>query len=100
MRMEAPKKQNVNLSVVEKIKILDRMKSGEQRQKILAETGMSRKTLERMVTNEEKIRESATEIDTSRKRPNRQGKNDEVEDALGKWFTAVGGKKQSLDQCL
>ena len=49
-----------------------------------------------MIASEAKIRESATEINISRKRPNRQGKNDEVEDALGKWFTAVRAKKQTV----
>ena len=85
--MATPKKQYVSLSVNEKLKLLDRIKSGEQRQKIVAETGISKRTLERIVANEAKIRESATDIHTSRKRLNSQGKNDEVEDALGKWFT-------------
>ena len=51
---------------------MGKIKSGEQRQKIVAETGISKRTLERIVANEAKIIESATEIDTSRKRPDRQ----------------------------
>ena len=46
---------------------LKRMKYGEQRQKIVAETGISQRTLERIFANEIKIRESPTDIDTSKK---------------------------------
>ena len=57
---------------------------------------MSIRTLDRMTVNKARVRERAFDVDTSRKRPNRQGKNDEVEDALGKWFTAVRAKKQTV----
>ena len=70
--MATPKKQYDSLSVNEKLKLLDRINSGAQRQKIVAETGISSGTRERIVANEAKIRESATEIYTSRKRPDRE----------------------------
>ena len=70
--MATPKRQNVSLSVSEKIKILDRIKSRKQRHRILAEIGMAKQTLENLIANEAKLRESASELDTSRKRPDRE----------------------------
>ena len=51
------------------------------------------RTLERIVANEAEIRDTATTIpDKSRKRK-RTGKNEDVESALGSWFSAVRNKK-------
>ena len=48
---------HVSLSVNEKLTF------GQQPQKIVAETGILKRTLEKIVANEAKIRESITEID-------------------------------------
>ena len=94
--MTTPKKTRVTLSVADKLKMLDRIKAGESRQKLVAEMGIAMRTLERIVANEEEIRQTAASIsDTSRKRK-RTGKDKDVESALGSWFSAVRGKKQTV----
>ena len=42
-----------------KIKMLDRIKAGEARQKLIGKLGIGMKTLERIVAKKEKIRELA-----------------------------------------
>ena len=65
----------------------------ENRDKLVAELGIAMRTVERIVANEEDIRQTAANIaDTSRKRK-RTGKDKDVETALGSWFSAVRGKK-------
>ena len=94
--MAAPKKPRITLSVADKLKMLDRVKSGEPRQKLVGEYEISMRTLERIVANEAEIRETAATIpDMSRKRK-RTGKNEDVELALGSWFSAVRNKKQTV----
>ena len=54
------------------------------------------RTLERIVANEAEIRQTAATVpDTSRKRK-RTGKNEDVESALGSWFSAIRNKKQTV----
>ena len=92
--MATPKKR-ITLSVADKLKMLDRIKAEEPRQKLVAEMGISI-TLERIVANEAEIRDTAATIpDKSRKRK-RTGKNEDVESALGSWFSAVRNKKQTV----
>ena len=74
---------------IKKFKFLDRIRSGEQRQKIVAETGISKRTLERVVANEAKIRESTTDIHTSRKRLNRE--------RMMMWKTFLASGSQIVD---
>ena len=86
--MANPKKR-ITLSVADKLKMLDKIKAGEPRQKLVAEMGISMRTLDRIVANEAEIRDTAATIpDKSRKRK-RTGKNEDVESALGSWFSAV-----------
>ena len=92
--MATPKKR-ITLSVADKLKMLDRIKAGEPRQKLVAEMGISMRTLEKIVANEAEIRDTAATIpDKSRKRK-RTGKNEDVESALGS-FSAVRNKKQTV----
>ena len=56
---DTPKKTRVTLSVADKLKMLDRIKAGESRQKLVAEMGIAMRTLERIVANEEEIRQTA-----------------------------------------
>ena len=94
--MTTPKKTRVTLSVADKLKMLDRIKAGESRQKLVAEMGIAMRTLERIVANEKEIRQTAASIsDTSRKRK-RTGKDKDIDSALGSWFSAVRGKKQTV----
>ena len=94
--MTTPKKTRVTLSVADKLKMLDRIKAGESRQKLVAEMGIAMRTLERIIANEEEIHQTTASIsDTSRKRK-RTGKDKDVESALGSWFSAVRGKKQTV----
>ena len=94
--MATPKKTRITLSVADKLKMLDRIKSGEPRQKLVGELGISMRTLERIVANEAEIRETAATVpDMSRKRK-RTGKNEDVESALGSWFSVVRNKKQTV----
>ena len=94
--MATPKQTRVNLSVADKVKMLDRIKSGEPRQKLVGEFGIAKRTLERIVTNEAEIRQTAATVpDTSRKRK-RTGKDEDVESALGSWFSAIRNKKQTV----
>ena len=95
--MATPKKR-ITLSVADKLKMLDRIKAGEPRQNLVAEMGISMTTLETIVANEAKIRDTAATItDKSRKRK-RTGKNEDVESALGSWFSAVRNKKKNKPQ--
>ena len=50
---------------------MNRIKPRDQQQEIVAESEIFIRTLERMIASEARIRESASEVDTSRKRPNR-----------------------------
>ena len=94
--MATPRKTRISLSIADKLKMLDRIKSGEPRQKLVGELGISMRTLERVVANEAEIRETAATIpDRSRKRK-RTGKNEYVESALGSWFSAIRNKKQTV----
>ena len=93
--MSTPKKRIV-LSIGEKIKILDRLKNGETRQSIVTEICIGMRTLERIVSSEAEIRKkSETAASLSRKRK-REGKNGDVEEAIGTWFTIVLNKKQVI----
>ena len=88
------KKKLIVLLTANKLKILDRLKNGETRQSIIKELGIGMRTIERLISNEKAIRhEAETSTDLFRKRK-RQSKNDTVDDALGKWFTAVRNQKQ------
>ena len=51
---------------------MNRIKPRDQQQNIVAESEIFIRTLERMIASEAKIRKSASEVDTSRKRPNRR----------------------------
>ena len=96
--MATPKKR-ITLYVADKLKMLDRIKAGEPRQKPVAEMGISMRTLERIVANEVEIRDTAATIpDKSRKRK-RTGKNEDVESALGSWFRQLETKNR-LSQAL
>ena len=76
--------------------MLDRIKAGEARQKLIGKLGIGMKTLERIVAKEEKIRElAATTTDTSRKRK-RTGKHEHIDSALESWFESVRKQKQTV----
>ena len=60
--MATPKKTRITLSVADKFKMLDRIKSGDPRQKLVGELGISMRTLERIVTNEAEIRDTAVTV--------------------------------------
>ena len=77
----------------EKIKILDRIKHGEPRQRIVKETGVGVRPIERWLSNEEQMRKEADSGPPSRKRK-RTGKHEDVEEALGKCFESVRNQKQ------
>ena len=66
--MATPKKSRVNLSISEKLALLDRIKNGEPRQRIVDEKGIGMKTLERWISNENEIRKEAVASPSSRKR--------------------------------
>ena len=48
--------------MADKFKMLDRIKSGDPRQKLVGELGISMRTLERIVTNEAEIRDTAVTV--------------------------------------
>ena len=76
--------------------MLDRIKAGEARQKLIGKLGIGMKTLERIVAKEEKIRElAATTTDTSRKRK-KTGKHEHIDSALESWFESVRKQKQTV----
>ena len=78
------KKKRINLTTAEKIDILDQIKTGETRQALCNETGVGLRTIERWIHNEKGLREEAlTATDPSQKRK-REGKFNEVNQALGK----------------
>ena len=93
--MATPKKR-ITLSVADKLKMLDRIKAREPRQKLVAEMGISMRTLKRIVANEAEIRDTAATIPDKSRKWKRTGKNEDVESALGLWFSAVRNKKQTV----
>ena len=76
-----PKKARVNLSIAQKIKILDRLKDGETPKTVFAEIG-----IERIIQHETEIRNDGGDLNRKRKR---NANNEEVEEAVSTWFTAV-----------
>ena len=92
--MATPTKKRIVLSLAEKIAILDRLKAGETRQSLVNETGLSMRSIERFVSSEKKLRLEAESGATPTRKRKRTGKNGEIEEALGAWFTSVRNQKQ------
>ena len=84
-----PKKLSVSLSVAQKINILDHLKDCDNHKTIIAETGIGMHSLERIIQQETEIRNDGGNLNKKRKR---NGNNEEVEEAVSTWFTAVRSK--------
>ena len=91
--MESDKKKRLNLSVTDKLKLIDRVKAGESREAILKETGLGARTLQRFMSTEDDIRKKASSCSPCLKRK-RSGKHEDVDEAMKAWFTAMRNKKQ------
>ena len=90
--MATPKKSKINLLISEKLALLDRIKNGETRQRIVDEKGIGMRTLERWINNETQMRKEAESSPASRKRK-RTGKHGDVDEAALEWFVAVRNQK-------
>ena len=84
------------LSLAYRTKLLDRVKAGKPRQRLIREAGISLRTLERIVSKESKIREAAMLPICPENDKNETEKNDDVDSALGTWFTTVRSQKQTV----
>ena len=73
--MESDKKKRLNLSVTDKLKLIDRVKAGESREAILKETGLGARTLQRFMSTEDDIRKKASSCSPCLKRK-RSGKHE------------------------
>ena len=87
--------KNVALSISDKVTILDRLKKGEKRDKILSEKKLSLRTLQRIVKDETQIRRDAASMSPSRKRK-RTGRYQDIDDAMEKWFASKRAQKKNV----
>ena len=56
--MNSEKKKRQNLSITDKLKLIERVRKGESREAILKETGIGARTLQRFLTTEEDLKKS------------------------------------------
>ena len=59
VNMASKKGQRTTVSLAEKTKVLDRVKAGRPRQRLIGEAGISLRNLERIVSKESEIREAS-----------------------------------------
>lgn len=92
--MSTPKKTRVSLSIAQKLQILDQLKEGKARQKILNDTGIGMRSLERIIKQENELRKAGEGAASLTRKRKRGGKNEEIDEAVGTWFAAVRSQKQ------
>ena len=83
VNLASKNRQRMTLSLANKTKLLDRVKAGEPRQRLIGEAGISLRTLERIVSKESEIREAAATAPHPSRKRKRTGKNDDVDSAWG-----------------
>ena len=97
--MSTPKKTRVSLSIAQKLQILDQLKEGKARQKILNDTGIGMRSLERIIKQENELRKAGEGAASLTRKRKRGGKNEEIDEAPGTllWHEEVVSlKKMSI----
>ena len=92
-KMNSEKKKRQNLSITDKLKLIERVRKGESREAILKETGIGARTLQRFLTTEEDLKKKANTSSPTTKRK-RTGKHEDVDEAMEAWFTKIRNSKQ------
>ena len=82
----ADKRKRTNLSIADKVKILDRLKNGSKKEDIMTEFKIVQRTLQRIAKSEKEIRQDALSMQSTKKRK-RAGRYKDVDTAMEKWFT-------------
>ena len=82
----ADKRKQTNLSIADKVKILDRLKNGSKKEDIMTEFKIVQRTLQRIAKSEKEIRQDALSMQSTKKRK-RAGRYKDVDTAMEKWFT-------------
>ena len=82
----ADKRKRTNLSIADKVKILDRLKNGSKKEDIMTEFKIVQRTLQRIAKSEKEIRQDALSMQSKNKRK-RAGRYKDVDTAMEKWFT-------------
>ena len=91
--MNSEKKKRQNVSITDKLKLIERVRKGESREAILKETGIGARTLQRFLTTEEDLKKKANTSSPTTKRK-RTGKHEDVDEAMEAWFTKIRNSKQ------
>ena len=93
MNADTNKKKRQNLSITDKLKLIERVRKGESREGILKETGIGARTLQRFLTTEEDLKKRANTSSPTTKRK-RKGKHEDVDEAMEAWFTKIRNSKK------
>ena len=87
--------KKVTLSLSDKVTILDRLKNGEKKDKILIEKKIVLRTLQRIIKDETQIRQDAASMSPSRKRK-RTDRYQDIDAAMEKWFASMRAQKKNV----
>ena len=63
----ADKRKRTNLSIADKVKILDRLKNGSKKEDIMTEFKIVQRTLQRIAKSEKEIRQDALSMQSTKK---------------------------------
>ena len=83
----ADKRKRTNLSIADKVKILDRLKNGCKKEDIMTEFKIVQRTLQWIAKSEKEIRQDALSMQSTKKKRKRAGRYKDVDTAMEKWFT-------------
>ena len=77
----AEKRKQTNLSIADKVKILDRLKNGSKKEDIMTDFKIVHRTLQRIAKSEKEIRQDALSMQSTKKRK-RAGRYKDVDTVL------------------
>ena len=79
---------STQLSLADKLKILDRLKNGEKKEKIMSDFDIVLQTLQRIAKNESQGRQDSLSMQSTQKHK-QTGRFKDADAALEKWFLSV-----------
>ena len=68
----ADKQTRTNLTIADKVKILDRLKNGDKKEDIMKDYKIVQRTLQRIAKSEKEIRQDAISMKSTKKKENEQ----------------------------
>ena len=78
----------MQLTITDKLRILDRLKNGDKKDKIMSDYKIVARTLQRIAKSENQIRNDLLSMQPTQKRK-RTGRFKEVDAAMEKWFSSA-----------